>query len=91
VSQAGRKNAVTVSTNMAGRGTDILLGGNPEFMTKDECLKKKVAERLNEEDAQFIADEHFYYFTHNEAVLPGAPRCVGTRSTRQQGVHRSGA
>ena len=41
VSQAGRKNAVTVSTNMAGRGTDILLGGNPEFMTKDECLKKK--------------------------------------------------
>jgi preprotein translocase subunit SecA len=66
VSQAGRKNAVTVSTNMAGRGTDILLGGNPEFMTKDECLKKKVAERLSEEDAQFIADEHFYYFTHNE-------------------------
>jgi preprotein translocase subunit SecA len=66
VSQAGRKNAVTVSTNMAGRGTDILLGGNPEFMTKDECLKKKVAERLSEEDAKFIADEHFYYFTHNE-------------------------
>jgi preprotein translocase subunit SecA len=66
VSQAGRKNAVTVSTNMAGRGTDILLGGNPEFMTKDECLKKKVAERLSEEDAQFIADEHFYFFTHNE-------------------------
>src|ERR1019366_5616279 len=41
VSQAGRKDAVTVSTNMAGRGTDILLGGNPEFMTKDESLKKK--------------------------------------------------
>src|ERR1700682_2910689 len=35
VAQAGRKSAVTVSTNMAGRGTDILLGGNPEFMTKD--------------------------------------------------------
>jgi preprotein translocase subunit SecA len=66
VSQAGRKNAVTVSTNMAGRGTDILLGGNAEFMTKDECLKKKVAERLNEEDARFVADEHFNYFTHNE-------------------------
>jgi preprotein translocase subunit SecA len=66
VSQAGRKNAVTVSTNMAGRGTDILLGGNPEFMTKDECLKKKVAERLSDEDAKFVADEHFYYFTHNE-------------------------
>jgi preprotein translocase subunit SecA len=50
---------------MAGRGTDILLGGNPEFMTKDECLKRKVAERVNEEDAQYVADEHFNPFTHN--------------------------
>ena len=66
VAQAGRKGAVTVSTNMAGRGTDILLGGNPEFMTKDECLKKKVAERLTEDEAQFVADEHFYYFTHHD-------------------------
>src|SRR6202007_880856 len=46
VAQAGRKGAVTVSTNMAGRGTDILLGGNPEFMTKDATIKDKVAERL---------------------------------------------
>ena len=64
VSQAGRKAAVTVSTNMAGRGTDILLGGNAEFMTKDACLKDKVAERLSEEDVKYVADEHFYYFTH---------------------------
>ena len=40
IAQAGRKGAVTVSTNMAGRGTDILLGGNPEFLTK-EFLKKQ--------------------------------------------------
>jgi preprotein translocase subunit SecA len=40
VAQAGRKNAVTVSTNMAGRGTDILLGGNPEFMTKERLRKE---------------------------------------------------
>jgi preprotein translocase subunit SecA len=40
VAQAGRKGAVTVSTNMAGRGTDILLGGNPEFMAK-EVLRKQ--------------------------------------------------
>jgi len=40
VAQAGRKGQVTVSTNMAGRGTDILLGGNPEFMTK-EYLRKQ--------------------------------------------------
>ncbi|HWB84033.1 MAG TPA: preprotein translocase subunit SecA [Bryobacteraceae bacterium] len=64
VAQAGRRGAVVVSTNMAGRGTDILLGGNPEFMTKDACLKEKVAERLPEDQEQFVADEHFYYFTH---------------------------
>jgi preprotein translocase subunit SecA len=66
VAQAGRKGAVTVSTNMAGRGTDILLGGNPEFMTKDACLKEKLAERLNESEAQYVADEHFYFFTHHD-------------------------
>src|SRR5580700_7666479 len=43
ISQAGRKGTVTVSTNMAGRGTDILLGGNPEAMTRDYCLKNKLA------------------------------------------------
>ena len=39
VAQAGRKNAVTIATNMAGRGTDILLGGNPEFLAKQEMRK----------------------------------------------------
>ena len=43
ISQAGRKGAVTVSTNMAGRGTDILLGGNPEAMTREHCLREKLA------------------------------------------------
>ena len=43
VAQAGRKGAVTVSTNMAGRGTDILLGGNPESMTREHFLKNKLA------------------------------------------------
>jgi preprotein translocase subunit SecA len=43
VAQAGRKGAVTVATNMAGRGTDILLGGNPEQMTRDYFLKSKEA------------------------------------------------
>src|SRR2546425_10543868 len=47
VAQAGRKAAVTASTNMAGRGTDILLGGNAEFMTKDRALKEKEAEKLS--------------------------------------------
>ena len=43
VAQAGRKGAVTVSTNMAGRGTDILLGGNPEFMTREHMIKNRIA------------------------------------------------
>ncbi|HXN65423.1 MAG TPA: preprotein translocase subunit SecA [Candidatus Acidoferrales bacterium] len=43
IAQAGRKGAVTVATNMAGRGTDILLGGNPEFMAREYCLKNRLA------------------------------------------------
>jgi len=43
IAQAGRKGAVTVSTNMAGRGTDILLGGNPEALTREYCLKERLA------------------------------------------------
>ncbi len=42
VAQAGRRGAVTVATNMAGRGTDILLGGNPEYLAKEELAKKKL-------------------------------------------------
>ena len=44
VAQAGKYGAVTISTNMAGRGTDILLGGNPEFMAKAEMRAKGVPE-----------------------------------------------
>ena len=43
VAQAGRLGAVTIATNMAGRGTDILLGGNAEFMSKQESLKAGLA------------------------------------------------
>ncbi|HJW99721.1 MAG TPA: preprotein translocase subunit SecA [Terriglobales bacterium] len=43
VAQAGRMSAVTIATNMAGRGTDILLGGNAEFLAKQEMLKKGLA------------------------------------------------
>lgn len=51
VAQAGRKGAVTVSTNMAGRGTDIILGGNPAFMARQEMLKRGYASALIEEAA----------------------------------------
>jgi preprotein translocase subunit SecA len=73
VAQAGRKSAVTVSTNMAGRGTDILLGGNPEFMAKDACLHERIAETLPPGQEIYIADEHFYYFQHSGAFYR-APR-----------------
>ncbi|MDD2212213.1 MAG: SEC-C metal-binding domain-containing protein, partial [Clostridia bacterium] len=51
VAQAGRKGAVTVSTNMAGRGTDIILGGNPSFMARQEMLQQGYASPLLEEAA----------------------------------------
>ncbi|NLC85168.1 MAG: preprotein translocase subunit SecA [Ruminococcaceae bacterium] len=53
VAQAGRIGAVTIATNMAGRGTDILLGGNPEFMTKQELRKQGFDEELIEASTAF--------------------------------------
>lgn len=46
VAQAGKFGAVTISTNMAGRGTDIMLGGNPEYMAKNEMRKQGFSEDL---------------------------------------------
>ena len=62
VAQAGRKGAVTIATNMAGRGTDILLGGNAEFMAKAEMRK------LGFEEEQ-IGEATAYSHTEDEAVL----------------------
>ena len=55
VAQAGRKGAITISTNMAGRGTDILLGGNPEVMAKDALAEEKA--KLAEEAAPTASGE----------------------------------
>jgi preprotein translocase subunit SecA len=46
VAQAGRYGMVTIATNMAGRGTDILLGGNSDFMTRQELVKKSLARAI---------------------------------------------
>ena len=48
VAQAGRLNAVTIATNMAGRGTDILLGGNPEFMARQAMRREGTEEEIIE-------------------------------------------
>ncbi len=64
VAQAGRKGTVTIATNMAGRGTDILLGGNPEFMARQQSLADEIAEKLPKSEAKFVDDEEFVYFYH---------------------------
>ena len=56
VAQAGRKGMVTIATNMAGRGTDILLGGNPKFMAKQECVKKGLAQPLRAAQGKIQVD-----------------------------------
>jgi preprotein translocase subunit SecA len=55
VAQAGRKGGVTISTNMAGRGTDIILGGNPEMMAKHEVGLEPDLPMEGEEEAAFLA------------------------------------
>ncbi|MBQ1942965.1 MAG: preprotein translocase subunit SecA, partial [Clostridia bacterium] len=56
VAQTGRLGAVTIATNMAGRGTDILLGGNPEYMAKSRLRAKGIDNALIELATSFIAD-----------------------------------
>jgi preprotein translocase subunit SecA len=56
VAQAGRYGAVTISTNMAGRGTDILLGGNPEYLAKKRLREENVDHDLIEQATSFAAN-----------------------------------
>ena len=65
VAQAGRKDNVTIATNMAGRGTDILLGGNAEYMARQQSLaEENVAEKLTRDQFKFVDDDEFVYFFH---------------------------
>jgi len=58
IAQAGRKAAITVSTNMAGRGTDIILGGNPEMMAKIEFLENSRLPDAEPEEFQKLVEKH---------------------------------
>jgi len=62
VAQAGKKGAVTIATNMAGRGTDIMLGGNAEFLAKAEMRKRDYSDEL-------IADATGFAETDNQEIL----------------------
>jgi len=73
VAQAGRKANVTIATNMAGRGTDILLGGNAEHMARQQALSEEVAEKLPKGEEKFVDDEEFVYFFHVDGFYR-APR-----------------
>ncbi|HNU09350.1 MAG TPA: hypothetical protein PKO33_16395, partial [Pyrinomonadaceae bacterium] len=81
VAQAGRKGAVTIATNMAGRGTDILLGGNPEFLAREYLKRMEInpdeasEEQFNEQLAKakrVVEDEH------KEVVAAGGLHILGT-------------
>jgi preprotein translocase subunit SecA len=67
VAQAGHESNVTIATNMAGRGTDILLGGNAEHAARQQCLSEEVAEKLPKGEEKFVDDEEFVYFFHVDA------------------------
>ena len=57
IAQAGKLGAVTIATNMAGRGTDIMLGGNPEFLAKQELRKQGYPEELISECTSFTVTD----------------------------------
>ncbi|RNI23195.1 preprotein translocase subunit SecA [Flexivirga caeni] len=84
VAQAGRKGAVTVSTNMAGRGTDIMLGGNPEFIAMAALKRKGLSPEETPEDYEAAWDEALEKAEkavakqHDEVVELGGLYVLGT-------------
>ncbi|MGH9625876.1 MAG: preprotein translocase subunit SecA, partial [Bryobacteraceae bacterium] len=81
IAQAGRKGAVTVSTNMAGRGTDILLGGNPDILLEDRLKKYgKSAETVPPEELDAMKEEirQEMEAEHDEVVRVGGLHVVAT-------------
>ena len=83
IAQAGRLGAVTIATNMAGRGTDILLGGNPEYLAKEELILKGITPENTEnyeqlktevlENTRKITEEE-----HKKVVEAGGLHVIGT-------------
>jgi preprotein translocase subunit SecA len=81
VAQAGRKGAVTIATNMAGRGTDILLGGNPDFMAREFLKKEEVdPDEANDEqwNTAFARAKRIVEDEHKEVVSLGGLHILGT-------------
>ncbi len=81
IAQAGRYGAVTIATNMAGRGTDIILGGNPEMLAEELARKRGIdlvsAEAERAQDIRREAKE-FWQGDHDKVVAAGGLHIVGT-------------
>ena len=74
VAQAGKLGAVTVATNMAGRGTDIMLGGNAEFLAKAELLQAGVPEEVLSESVGFAETDNKEVLAAREQFLQAEER-----------------
>jgi preprotein translocase subunit SecA len=92
VAQAGRKGAITIATNMAGRGTDILLGGNPEFLAREHLKRQEVdpdeASKEELEEAMeyikpLVAREHKDVVSHGGLHILGTERHESRRIDNQ--------
>ena len=72
VAQAGKFGAVTIATNMAGRGTDIMLGGNPEFLAINELKKAEIPDEI-------IVEATGYAETDNPKILLKRGGCIAEK------------
>jgi len=83
VAQAGRKGAVTIATNMAGRGTDIVLGGNPESLAAAEMAKAQLADperEFSDQERAALVEKYRSQTAaeHEEVVALGGLHIIGT-------------
>ncbi len=81
IAQAGRVGSVTIATNMAGRGVDILLGGNPEFLATEQLRKKgiDVSKATQDDWEQALADaQNITQMEHNKVIDLNGLHIIGT-------------
>ena len=81
IAQAGRSESVTIATNMAGRGTDIVLGGNPEFLARDILRSRGIeSEQATDEEYQMTLEEakKITGGDHQKVITAGGLHIIGT-------------
>ncbi len=81
IAQAGRSESVTIATNMAGRGTDIVLGGNPEFLARDILRSRGIElEQATDEEYQMTLEEakKITEGDHQKVITAGGLHIIGT-------------